>query len=285
MASVQTAQTSVNLAEQPEERSASRTTDRVHKKKRELKLATPTHFDGDPKNLQKFLQDCDLYLFLNADVYVWDEDKIGFTLSYMTKGDAATWKEQYLKEAADLGKGKEDDDEFVFPTWGQFKTILREHFKEADTEADARYQLQRIKQGDKSITTHNAKFRLLMAKSGLSIAANNQTLVDWYQHSLKPELLNELWKLRPKPALVKDWMAAALEEENHQKQLGQLRQVMKPSRYGYKFTKEGKPRFVRITELGDEEIADDELSDGEITIEAATTETVCFNCNGKGHFA
>ena len=60
---------------------------------------------------------------------------------------------------------------------------------------------------------------------------------------------------------------------------------MKPSRYGYKFTKEGKPQFVRMTEVGDEEIADDKLSDGEITIEAATTETVCFNCNGKGHFA
>jgi hypothetical protein len=53
-------------------------------------------------NLKKFLQDTNLYLYVNSEIYNTDVKKIAFTLSFMNEGDAASWKEQLLEEASAL---------------------------------------------------------------------------------------------------------------------------------------------------------------------------------------
>ena len=50
-------------------------------------------------NLKKFLQDISLYILVNDTIYNTDTKKITFALSFMNEGDAASWKEQLLKEA------------------------------------------------------------------------------------------------------------------------------------------------------------------------------------------
>src|SRR6202522_4878366 len=66
---------------------------------KEVKLNPPKPFDGKRENLRKFIQDGELYLMINKKIYDDDLKKIGFFLSFMNEGDAASWKEQLLEDA------------------------------------------------------------------------------------------------------------------------------------------------------------------------------------------
>ena len=70
---------------------------------KEVKLNPPKPFDGKKENLRKFVQDGELYLMINKKIYEDDLKKIGFFLSFMNEGDAASWKEQLLKDALARG--------------------------------------------------------------------------------------------------------------------------------------------------------------------------------------
>ena len=63
------------------------------------KLKTPTPFSGKREDLRKFLQEIKIYLMANSDAYPDDLDKILFVLSYMSEGDANSWKEEFFDTA------------------------------------------------------------------------------------------------------------------------------------------------------------------------------------------
>ena len=63
------------------------------------KLKTPMPFSGKREDLRKFLQEVKIYLMVNGDSYPTDLDKILFVLSYMSEGDANSWKEEFLDTA------------------------------------------------------------------------------------------------------------------------------------------------------------------------------------------
>ena len=65
----------------------------------ELKLAAPKPFTGNQEELNGFLLDLNLYLTVNRDIYDNSFKKIGYALSFMTSGDAKSWKDQYLEES------------------------------------------------------------------------------------------------------------------------------------------------------------------------------------------
>jgi len=64
---------------------------------KELRVDTPTPFEGDRSKLRTFLLDCELYLLINQEIYDHDDKKIAFVLSYLTGGDASMWKNQWLQ--------------------------------------------------------------------------------------------------------------------------------------------------------------------------------------------
>ena len=68
----------------------------------EIKLNQPKPFTRKQEDLKKFLQDTNLYLLVNNKVYDTDVKKIAFALSFMNKGDTASWKEQLLEDAMAL---------------------------------------------------------------------------------------------------------------------------------------------------------------------------------------
>ena len=82
-----------------------------------LKLATPKPFTGNQEELDGFLLDLNLYLTVNRDIYDTSFKKIGFALSFMTSGDAKSWKDQYLEE---LNQGEYLD----LGTWSEFTEAL-----------------------------------------------------------------------------------------------------------------------------------------------------------------
>ena len=57
-------------------------------------LKTPMPYSGKREDLWKFLQEVKIYLLGNEGLYPNNQDKILIVLSYMSDGDANTWKEE-----------------------------------------------------------------------------------------------------------------------------------------------------------------------------------------------
>ena len=63
------------------------------------KMKVPTPFSSKREDLRKFLQEIKIYLLANGDVYPDNMDKVLFVLSYMSEGDANSWKEEFFETA------------------------------------------------------------------------------------------------------------------------------------------------------------------------------------------
>ena len=69
------------------------------KKNGSVKLNLAKAFDGSKDKFKKFLQTAKIYLGINKKVYNDNLKKIGFILSFMTKGQAEAWADQFVEEA------------------------------------------------------------------------------------------------------------------------------------------------------------------------------------------
>ncbi|KIK96775.1 hypothetical protein PAXRUDRAFT_10607 [Paxillus rubicundulus Ve08.2h10] len=78
----------------------------------EIKVGTPTKFDGNPNDASRWLYSLIAYISLNDRIYSSPEKKIILTLSFMNKGTAATWEEAAYEKAADNEN---------FGSWEQFQ--------------------------------------------------------------------------------------------------------------------------------------------------------------------
>ncbi len=63
---------------------------------REIRLNTPPTFDGTRKKFTTFIQAVLLYTGINAHIFNTDELRIGFALSFLTKKEAAQWRESWV---------------------------------------------------------------------------------------------------------------------------------------------------------------------------------------------
>jgi hypothetical protein len=66
-----------------------------------IKLNPPTPFTGKQSDFMLFMQDVFIYLKVNKTTYDNDNKKISFILSYLTGGDAAVWKQQFIQTKID----------------------------------------------------------------------------------------------------------------------------------------------------------------------------------------
>ena len=162
----------------------------------EIKLNQLKPFTGKREDLKKFLQDTNLYLMVNSKVYDTDIKKIVFALSFMNKGDMASWKEQLLKDVMALPT-------FDLGTWVQFKKDLTDTFKPYDTHGDAQEEMKSIRMGNNTIKEHIAKFKMLMTMSDLN--SQSPAIVDYFQDLLSIPLQQKILNLENLPKTLKEW--------------------------------------------------------------------------------
>jgi hypothetical protein len=98
---------------------------------KEVKIRTPTEFQGDKEKATKFIREVELYLHINGHIYDTDEKKITFTLSFMTDGAAAAWKEAFIASKISPAMG------FAFGSWNNFCKLFNEGFSPIDAAGSA----------------------------------------------------------------------------------------------------------------------------------------------------
>lgn len=103
---------------------------------KEFGIEKPPHFDGDQTKIKAFIQECNVYLNINENVYNTNRVKVAFVLSLMTEKEAHQWKTHYINQITGA------DMKINFPTFTNFLLILENDFQPADVAGDAMNQLE-----------------------------------------------------------------------------------------------------------------------------------------------
>jgi hypothetical protein len=101
----------------------------------------------------------DVYIYLKVNRYTYDNDdkKISFILSYLTGGDAVSWKQQFIQTKIEEHKEQKTEK----PNWGTYKNFveaLKKTFQPYDEPTEALEDMKKLHLNDNSITEHNSKF-------------------------------------------------------------------------------------------------------------------------------
>jgi hypothetical protein len=99
---------------------------------KEVKLCAPTNFYGACKLITKFLQEVEMYMCANVEIYNTEEKKVLFVLSFMNGGVAGSWKQG--KTAVYLKAGN-------FGTFDKFKQAVQTAFASIDDKGVAKTEL------------------------------------------------------------------------------------------------------------------------------------------------
>ena len=158
---------------------------------KKTELNPPRPFTGKRTDLRRFLQDTFIFLTINKEHYNNDDKKIAFVMSFMTDGDAALWKEEFIGKVIRDSVARGDD--ISFGTYKKFIESLKKSFSPYDAPGDALDAMKHLQMGDGNFDEHLAKFKLLVSQLGLD---ESPVIVDLFRETLpvglqRPILLSE----------------------------------------------------------------------------------------------
>jgi Retrotransposon gag protein len=121
------------------------------------------------------MQNVYVYLKVNKATYDNDDKEIFFILSYLTGGDAAVWKHQFIQTKIEESEEEKTDK----PNWGTYKEFieaLKKTFQPYDKPGEALEEMKKLRLGDGSITEHNSRFCLLVSQIGMKDPGANRSI-------------------------------------------------------------------------------------------------------------
>jgi hypothetical protein len=101
-------------------------------------------------------------------------------LSYLTGGDAAIWKQQFIQTKIEEYKEAKTE-ELNWETYKDFVEALKKRFQPYDKPTKALEDMKRLCLNDNGIMEHNSKFRLLVPQTGMK---DSPALTDLYREML-----------------------------------------------------------------------------------------------------
>jgi hypothetical protein len=249
------------------------------------KLKTPTPFSGKREDLRKFLQEIKIYLLANGDAYPTDLDKVLFVLSYMSDGDANSWKEEFFDTAEQ--KAAQTGSSISLGTYKELTDLIVKDFSPYDAPKDAIYEMKELKMGNTSIEEHVSKFKMLVTKSKLT---KNDAVVEYFRETLPIPLQRNIMTLSTPPTDLDGWYDWAIKLQNNFLRMKsaisktQNRGGNTPSNTNKKTTDKGPRRFYFDPSQKDPNAMDvDSMTTEERT--ALMKKGACFICKTIGHLS
>src|ERR1700676_2656660 len=233
---------------------------------REIKICTPSPFNGEPEKLNKFLQEIGLYTRINSAIFNSDENKIIFTLSFMKGGTTAGWSESFIQTADTLG---------TFGNWADFERALKTAFSPIDSEGTARTKLRHLKQGSGGLDNYIAEFRILVSKCGIT---DNTSLIEYFMEGLNPKLLERVYFTETMPTTIQGWYEAANKFDGQSRR---AKAIADRARGGFTAEKPPPPRVTHIRDPNAMDIDAIRMSQNERREHMHNGK--CFICQQKGH--
>ena len=177
---------------------ASTTTATVPLKPQELKLGQPSAFNGDPKKARAWINNTQLYLLVNKDVYNHDDKKIAFTLFFTKEGLAGLTKTETAFTSNPPG----------FRTWADFLKKFNDPFILENTKEQAIAWLSTTKVNDKiNLLEYIPKFKNNATLSGIT---TQNVLINFFYRGIPTQLMKRIYSMDTVPNTVEKWYLQAL---------------------------------------------------------------------------
>lgn len=249
------------------------------------KLKTPTPFSGKREDLRKFLQEIKIYLLANGDAYPTDLDKVLFVLSYMSDGDANSWKEEFFDTAEQ--KAAQDQSALKLGTYDELINQIIKDFSPYDAPKDAIYEMKELKMGNTTIEEHVSKFKMLVTRSKLE---KNDAVTEYFRETLPIPLQRNILSLPTPPTKLDEWYEWAIKLQNNFMRMKSAISKMQnrggstTSNSNKKTNERGPRRFYFDPTQKDPNAMDvDSMSTEERT--ALMKKGACFICRTIGHLS
>ena len=187
--------------QQPSTSTVTLTTTQATPKPQELKLGQPSIFDGNPKKARAWINNTQLYLLVNKDVYNHDDRKITFALSFMKEGAAELWA---LTETEAI---------FIrnppgFGTWADFIKKFNNSFILENTKEQAIDWLTTTKVNNKlDILNYISKFKNNAALSGIT---DENVLINFFSRGIPTQLMRRIYSMDIVPTTMEKWYQQTL---------------------------------------------------------------------------
>ena len=212
------------------------------------------------------MQDVDLYLKLNSDIYNNDNKKIVFTLSFLSDGPAKIWKESFLTE-------KLKDRTYKLGTITDFIKDLQVAFAPTDAGGSSKAALQSLKQTGIA-NEYVSQFQVLTGRFGMT---EDIPLIEYFMEGVKPTILDNIYVLEKVPTTIARWYTKATQIDNqwHRSQEIEARNKgtmpPKPNELTPHYTNNPNPNAMDIDQMTTKEQTD-HMKKG-----------LCFGCHQPGH--
>jgi len=125
------------------------------------KYAQPDKFDGDPRNYQKWKEDCSLYMLAHNNNFPDEHTAIMFMLYHIDK-KALVWRTEFMTAHIVSGQG------IHLGTMENFLIALDSAFQPFDMERDTLWQLHALKQLSRPVGEYISEFRVFAIHAGLT---------------------------------------------------------------------------------------------------------------------
>ena len=124
-----------------------------------------------------------------------DEKKIAFLLLFMTEGDAAFWKEEFLAHKIDEADKANKD--LALRSFKEVWDAIKKLFEPFDGPVDALEEMKNLQMtSNGNIDEHVAKFKMLVTQSGLAASA---AIMDLFWETLPTPLQKQVMTYKNPP--------------------------------------------------------------------------------------
>ena len=180
---------------------ASTTTTAAPPEPQELKLGQPSTFDGEPKKARAWINNTQLYLLVNKDVYDHDDKKIVFALSFMKEGSARLWALTETETALTRNPPG-------FGTWADFLKRFNNSFILENTREQAIAWLSTTKVNDKiNLLDYISKFKNNATLSGIT---DQNVLINFFSRGIPTQLMRRIYSMDTVPTTMEKWYLQTL---------------------------------------------------------------------------
>lgn len=232
----------------------------------------PSDFDGT--DFDSFLRQVSLYLVANRNAITIDEDKIIFVLSFMKKGLAGQWAENFYGRI--LESTTQD-----FGTYTDFLAALKRQFEDPNKARNAQHKLATTRQG--STETAEAFFQRfeLNRRAAGYIDGHDHYLIQVLEMNLKRDIVKSIYT-QELPEDYEGWKRRAVQIDQQYRRWNSMfpasneRRQWTPKPSGQEARHEAPRPSGGRTFPGMGEPMD---------IDRRRAQGLCFNCGEKGHMA
>lgn len=249
-------------------------------KQKKITVSAPKSFDGKPKNYPAFVSSLVTQFRADPLTYSTPQSKIWYALSHMKDGIAELWARRMIESI--------ESNAYKISTWDDFESLMRLQFDSVNRKLDAQRAIASFKQGSKTAEEFFTQFEDYKADAGFG----EEAIIFFLKDNLNPGILSKMVFMPNQPTTYDEFKKAAYffdrqyrenKERNKSSSSNSSNNSSKPKTSPSNNNSASSSIIPAPTSSLDSGTPMD--VDRLRAMANKYPDTLCYNCNRKGHYA